>query len=129
MFIGEIKKRGLFSTTIDLGKALDGEEENPLLDQSVTLRELNTDEQIELERTEETNRSQFFREKLPSLIVGHSFEREAGKKASSDEVADLIESSGSVFVYVLGAWADSLPLAKRSAQSSEKPPISSSGTK
>lgn len=115
--LNDLKTKGYFKTRIYPADAFNDEPELAEAWEGlyVDVRELTGQESAAM--TQDT--SKFF-EQLPTLIVEHNFYREKDKMASKEEVADALTSSSTVAVHVMTEWANSLPLAKRSAKNSGK---------
>lgn len=125
--INNLKSHGWFKTHIDLANAFD--EKDPTEAEMaeawgeawVELREIDGQEAAALNSSMDSGaQNQWFVDKLPQLIVEHNIEKGEGKKASKEEVSEVIVRSSTMFAYVLQEWLSSLPLARRSATSSAK---------
>ena len=120
VLINNLKSQGYFKIRIDLSEAFDSEDE----DQApyakawdgayIELRELNAPEQARVQEAQAEGMQGALTEVLRDAIVDHNLYREEGKKASSDEVAEILKTSGTIFTHVLSEWVQHLPLAKRS---------------
>lgn len=120
--LNNLKDKGYFKIRIHLAEAYDSKdnEEKEMAeawgDAFIDIRELSAQEAAEFQ----TDQVKFL-EGLASVIVDHNIDKdESGKKASKEEVAEQIKRSSTVYTYVMGEWMKHLPLAKRSATSSEK---------
>ncbi len=122
MKLGEIKAHGVFTCRVELADAFEDDPDlKAVYDGSyVTFRELTADEQLKTQAQKE-NVLPVLTELLPGCIVDHNIEREDGKKASNVEVGEIIKRSSTLFTHVTKVWAQSLPLARRSAGGSTKP--------
>lgn len=126
VLINNLKARGYFKTRIVLSEAFnaDDEEQAPYAKEwdgaIVELRELNAAEQARVQEAHAEGMQAALTEILRDAMVDHNLYREEGKKASSDEVVDIIKSSGTVFNHVMTEWVQHLPLARRSGVLSGK---------
>lgn len=124
VYLNDLKERGYFKHVIYLADAFDEADEEQAdqraawKDLEVTIRELNAEETAQYREMASTGNIPA--ENLAAVIVAHNIEREAGKKASAQEVADVICRSQTVYMHVINEWMTSLPLGKRSGNSSEK---------
>ena len=121
VLINNLKAKGYFKVRINLADAFDAEDETQAEYAAewdgayIDLRELNAGESAQLQEHSDINALSGV---LRAAIVGHNIYREENKLASSDEVAEIIQSSGTIYSHVIQQWTASLPLAKRSAKSS-----------
>jgi hypothetical protein len=106
MKLSEAKNKYVFSTKIDLG---DGD--------FVKLRELTVGEMEKLKKVNEEDWITELSKLFPSCIVDHSFSKDSdggeGQKASGDEVYNELKNSGTLFLEIIAAWMESLPLSNR----------------
>jgi hypothetical protein len=122
VMLSNLKEHGYFKTVIHLADAFDAEDEAEieLAEQwegaTITIRELNARETSEYRKQAEEG----YIDNLAAVIVDHNIYREEGKKASTEEVAEIIGRSQTMYMHVLNKWMASLPLAKRSRSNSEK---------
>jgi hypothetical protein len=125
--LNDLKTKGYFKIRIQLADAFDKADpeeagnaaawEGAWLD----LRELNATEAADLASLQDgPDKGSTLLAKLKDVIVDHNIEREAGKKASTEEVAEAIRWSATVYNHVIGEWVSHLPLSKRSGGNSAK---------
>lgn len=121
--INDLMEGGYFKIHIDLAGAFDASDPEEAVfaekweDHYIDIRELNANEAAVFQDDPKA-----FMDRLEDVIVGHSFETEPGKKASTAKVAETIRRSSTVYQYVLSEWVSHLPLVKRSATNSAKSP-------
>lgn len=123
VLINNLKEKGFFKIRVEISEAFDmddpDEQENAeaWAGAWIDIRELSASEAAEFHNSPEE-----FMERLDQVIVDHNFyqDKEGKKKASKEQVADIIKASSTVYNHVMTKWAEHLPLAKRSARSSEK---------
>jgi hypothetical protein len=121
--INDLMEAGFFKIRIKLDEAFDAKDAEEVEfaekweDHYIDLRELNANEATQFQEDPKA-----FMDRLDDVIVGHSFETEPGKKASTAKVAEIIKRSSTVYNHVMSEWVQHLPLVKRSAMNSAKLP-------
>jgi len=132
MYADELLKNkgGLFKLKIVLADAFDPEvsEEKAMIDELknpetndpyyIVLRELTATETMEYMDAEDKDRVAMLQAKLPEMIVEHNFSKSDGKPADNGAVYKVLDSSGSLLLYVLEIWGKRLPLARRMLKAS-----------
>jgi len=115
------KKGGLFKLKIVLADAFDPEvpEEKAMIDELknpetndpyyIILREFTATETMEYMGVEG---------KAPEMIIEHNISKSDGNMADNNVVYKVLDSSGSLLLYVLEKWGTSLPLARRMQKAS-----------
>lgn len=127
--LNELRDGGLFKVRVDLGSAFDKDDPAEAKFAKlwgghwVDLREWTAKEQSVMAVSQK--QADGFLELLPSLIVKHSIVDSDGQPENTADVADVIASSSTLFNKVMAEYLNALPLVKRSAQSSAKPPTTS----
>ena len=120
VLLSNLKEKGYFKTVIHLADAFDAEDPSQVdlaaewEGAQITIRELNARETSEYRKQAESG----VIDDLAAVIVDHNIYREEGKKASSEEVAEIINRSQTMYMHVINEWMKSLPLAKRSKEGS-----------
>ena len=124
------KKGGLFNLKIVLADAFDPEvpEEKAMIDELknpetndpfyIVLRELTSTETMEYMDAEDKDRVAMLQAKLPDMIVEHNIPKSDGNMADNNTVYKVLDSSGSLLLYVLEKWGTRLPLARRMQKAS-----------
>jgi hypothetical protein len=124
MKLSEAKKKGFFRIRINIGQYFECDKDENVY---VVLREPTyAESQLVGEDDEAANEK--FLELLPSLLIDHNFEKDAGGAATAKEVVDILECSVSALVYVVQTWKEALPLTKMTAGNSDKSQGSGSKT-
>lgn len=123
MKLSEAKEKGFFRTRINIGTYFECNEK----DVYVILRE-PTYAESQLIGDDDKMANEKFLELLPSLLIDHNFEKDAGGAATAKEVVDVLKASVSALVYVVKTWKEALPLTKMTAGNSDKSQDSSSKT-
>jgi len=124
------KKGGLFKLKIVLADAFDPEvpEEKAMIDELknpetndpyyIILREFTATETMEYMGVEGKARVGMLQAKLPEMIIEHNISKSDGNMADNNVVYKVLDSSGSLLLYVLEKWGTSLPLARRMQKAS-----------
>jgi len=132
MYADELLKNkgGLFNLKIVLADAFDPKvpEEKAMIDELknpetndpyyIVLRELTATETMEYMDAEDKDRVAILQAKLPEMIVKHNFIGSAGQPTANSAVYKILDSSGSLLLYVLEIWGHRLPLARRMLKAS-----------
>jgi len=110
------KSVGLFKKKIEIGDNFYKDDGEPYdkAEVFIVMREPTVDESNQLQGDANAN-LKFMKTNLPKWIVEHNF-TSGEEQASNEEVAKLIISSSSCFMYVMGEWQKSLPLVVRNAK-------------
>jgi len=123
------KSVGLFKKKIEIGDNFYKDDGTPydIADVYIVMREPTVDESNQFQGDGSSN-IKFMKTNLPKWIVEHNF-TSGEELATNDEVAKLIISSSSCFMYVMEVWQSSLPLVLRNAKRlKEQQEASSQGT-
>ena len=79
----------------------------------ILLREMDSQEMIEIQSESETGMYQLMEKKIPDFIIDHSFETDKGDKTDNGTVLKILRMSGNLVNYVLSTWQTNSPLARR----------------
>ena len=111
--LNDIQERGIFKVTIYPEYAFPegSEERDAWAGAELTLRELDSSEANVAYQGDE-NRKEFLKV-FRKALADHNVYKGESTKASAEEVMKLVESSSSVYTYVIQEWSSSLPLRRR----------------
>ena len=129
-----LKTGGLFKIQLNLADAFDEDEADQaatieMMKQEngdshyIVLREMDSDEAIEMQGTEKESVPGLMKKKIANAIVDHSFIKNSkGEKSPNGDVYKIIEMSTNLMMWVLKEWQDASPLQKKMLKASEEQP-------
>lgn len=108
------EKAGLFKIKINIGQYFEEDEEAFWIE----LREPTVDESMKFSSSDDSTVEMM--KQLPHMIIDHNFEKEDGKRFSSDKVWKMIAERPLAANDIISEWSKEIPLAKRNKEMSEE---------